>query len=132
MTPATLNFDIQRNAPFKDTIRFRGLDFTGATMAMQFRQYRAAEGDPLIDLANATAGLEGLSVAVADEDGITVSTVTIQIDKATVNATLPWPANGQKAGTDPITYHDLKITGGGLPETRWVQGIAPIREGVTV
>lgn len=131
MTPATLNFDILRNQPFVDTIRFRGLDFTGATMAMHFRQYRAATGDPLIGLANATAGLEGLSVVVTEEDGITISIVTIQIDKTTVNATLPWPANGQKANTDVTTYHDLKITGGGLPEMRWVQGIAPIREGVT-
>lgn len=131
MTPGTLNFDILRNQPFLDTIRFRGYDFTGATMAMQFRQYRAAEGSPLISLVNATAGSQGLSVVVTTEDGVTISTVTIQIDEATVDAVLPWPANGQKFNTDVTTYHDLKITGGGLTKQRWVQGIAMIREGVT-
>lgn len=132
MTPGTVPITVYRNTPFADSVRFVGLDFTGATFAMQVRLQKAAEGDPLIDLAGATAGSEGLSVIVAEEDGVDVSTVTIQIDEATIDACLPWPANGQKAGTDVELFYDLVITGGGLPKTRWIEGAFIIREGVTV
>lgn len=132
MTPGKFNFDIQRHAPFKESLRFKGYDFTGATFAMQFRKYRAAQGDPLIDLENASSGAQGLSVVVTEESGVTISTVTVQINKSTIDATEPWPANGQKAETDVELYYDLKITGGGIPETRWIEGTATIREGVTV
>ncbi|MGV8954235.1 MAG: hypothetical protein ACOH2M_24265 [Cypionkella sp.] len=131
MTPATLNFDIQRNSPFLESIRFRGLDFTAGTFAMQFRAYRGATGAALIDLENATAGTEGLSVVVTTEGGIPVSEVFFQIDKTTVQATLPWPANGQKAGTDVPIEYDLKVTGGGVDDQPMVAGTATIRERVT-
>lgn len=131
MTPKLLNFDIQRKSPFVESIRCRGLDFTDATLAMQFRQYRGAEGDPLIDLANTDADTEGLWVVVTEEDGLPVSEIFFQIDKATVLATLPWPANGQKSETDVTLRYDLKVTGGGLTDQPLVHGTATIRERVT-
>lgn len=131
MTPVTLNFDIQRKSPLTESIRFRGADLTGATLAMQFRSYRGATGDPLIDLANAAEGAEGLWVVVTEEDSIPVSEIFFRIDKATVLATLPWPANGQKAETDVALRYDLKVDGGEFDDQPIMHGIATIRERVT-
>jgi hypothetical protein len=133
MTPGTWPLTVYRNAPFVETIaEFEAIDFTGATFAMQVRDYRDAEGAALIDLAGATAGTQGISCAVTtDGDGVPTSFVTVQIDKATIDATRPWPANGQKANTDVKLFYDLKITGGGYPETRWLQGLFTIEAGVT-
>jgi hypothetical protein len=132
-TPGTLNLVAYRNVPFIKTIRFVGYDFTGDTSAkMQVRLYRGATGDPLISLEVETAGTEGLSWVVTDEDGVDVSTLTIQIDEATVDACLPWPGNGQASGTDVAVVHDIIIDGGGVPKNRWYQGSFTIREGATV
>ena len=133
MTPGTLNLTVQRWAPYVATpFIFEGLDFSAATFAMQVRQYRDAEGDPLISLVGAAAGSEGISCAVTtDGDGVDWSYLTVQIDEATIEAVLPWPANGQKANTDVSLYYDLVITGGGYPKTRWVQGSFIIQAGVT-
>lgn len=127
MTPGTLNLRIQRWAPYVETIRFVGFDFSAATLAMQFRLYRDAAGDPLIDLTNAAANAQGLSVTLTTEDGIPVSTVQIRINETTVEG-LPF---GGKAGADFQTYYDLVVTGGGLPKTRIIQGTATIEAGVT-
>lgn len=132
MTPGTLTLTVYRNVPFLDSIRFVGLDFTGGTFAMQVRLLPGTAGDPLLSLTNATAGLQGLSVAVTEESGLDVSTLTIQIDEATIDALLPASSNGQKAGTDVALFYDLIITGAGLPKTRWLEGSFIIAEGVTV
>lgn len=132
MTPGTLNITAYRNVPFLDAIRFAGLDFTGGTFAMQVRCLPGTAGDPLLSLTNQTAGTEGLSVSVTDEDGVDVSTITIQIDEATIDALLPASTNGQKAGTDVSLFYDLIITGGGIGKTRWLEGSFTIAEGVTV
>lgn len=132
MTPGTLNITVLRNVPFLDTIRFVGLDFTGATFAMQVRLRRGAAGDPLLSLTGATAGSQGLSNVLTEEDGIDVSTVTIQIDEATVDALLPATTNGLPAGSDVVLYYDLVIDGGGVGKQRWVEGTFTIHEGVTV
>lgn len=132
MTPGTLNITVLRNVPFLDTIRFVGLDFTAATFAMQVRLRRGAAGDPLLSLTGATAGSQGLSNVLTEEDGIDVSTVAIQIDEATIDALLPATSNGLPAGSDVVLYYDLVIDGGGVGKQRWVEGTFTIHEGVTV
>lgn len=135
MRPGSLDLDAYRWAPFDETIEFVAFDFTGATLAMQVRLYRDAEGDPLIGLGGAEPPEEGLSVAVATVEGVTVSTIRILIDEATIEALLPFPENGLPAGIDQppdveLAY-DIVITGGGLPKTRWLQGKFTIHAGAT-
>jgi hypothetical protein len=132
MTPGTLNITVYRNVPFLEAIRFVGLDFAGGTFALQVRLLPGTAGDPLISLTNQTAGTQGLSVAVTEEDGLDVSTLTIQIDEATIDALLPASTNGQKAGTDVNLFYDLIITATGFPKSRWLEGSFTIAEGVTV
>jgi len=132
MTPGALDIVVYRNTPFLDSIRFVGLDFTGGTFALQVRLLPGTAGSALIGLTNQTAGTQGLSVAVTTESGVSVSTLTIQIDEATIDTLLPASTNGQKAGTDVVLFYDLIITGGGVPKTRWLEGRFTIAEGVTV
>jgi hypothetical protein len=132
MTPGTLNLTAYRNVPFLEAIRFVGLDFTGGTFALQVRTLPGTAGSALIGLTNQTAGTQGLSVAVTEESSVDVSTLTIQIDEATIDALLPASTNGQKAGTDVVLYYDLIITATGLTKSRWLEGTFTIAEGVTV
>lgn len=132
MTPGTLNLTAYRNVPYLEAIRFVGFDFAGGTFALQVRLLPGTAGSALIGLTNATAGTQGLSVAVTEEGGLDVSTLTIQIDEATIDSLLPASTNGQKAGTDVALFYDIIITGGGLGKTRWLEGSFTIAEGVTV
>jgi hypothetical protein len=127
-----LDIVVYRNTPFVDDIRFVGLDFTGATFALQVRLLPGTAGSALIGLTNQAAGSQGLSVVVTTEAAVSVSTLKIQIDEATIDTLLPASSNGQKAGTDVSLFYDLIITGGGLPKTRWLEGRFIIAEGVTV
>lgn len=130
--PTTLNLRVQRNAPWLMTMAIEGYDFTGGTFAMQVRAYRGAAGSALIGLTNQTAGTQGISVAVVTTGGVPTSTLTFQIDEATIDALLPASTNGQKAGTDVELFHDIVLTGGGLGKSRWFEGAFTIHEGVTV
>lgn len=132
MTPGTLPITVYRNVPFVEPIRFVGYNFTGGTFALQVRTLPGTAGSALIGLTNQTAGTQGLSVAVTTESGISVSTLTIQIDEATIDALLPASTNGQKAGTDVLLHYDLVINGGGVGKVRWLEGTFTIAEGVTV
>ena len=129
ITPGRLDLTVQRWTPFVYQIDFEGLDFTGATMAMQARLYRDAPGSPLIDLKNAASNAEGLSVTVATVDGLKISTVKIRINKSTAAGLL---LNAGVPGADVVLVYDLHITGGGFEETRWFEGNLTIRAGVTV
>lgn len=128
ITPGKLDLTVQRWTPFVYQIDFEGLDFTGATMAMQVRLYRDAPGDPLISLANAASNAEGLSVAATTVSGVTTSTVQIRINETTAEALL---LNAGKPGDDITLVYDLHITGGGLPKSRWLEGSLIIRAGAT-
>lgn len=132
MTPGTLPLVAQRNAPFFYSIEFVGYDFSAATLAAQVRQYRGQTGTALLPLTKQTAGTQGISVTVVTTLGVPTSTLLYQIDEANIDACLPFPANGQKAGTDVELVHDLIITGGGLNKTRMLEGPFIIREGATV
>lgn len=133
MTPVTLNLTAQRWAAYVETpIAFEGRDYSEATLAMQLRQYRDATGSPLVSLTTQDAGTQGLScVVTTDGDDNPTSWITIQIDEATLEAVLPWPANGQKANTDVVLFHDLVITGGGHAKRRRAAGTFTIQPGAT-
>lgn len=136
MTPATLDLRAQRWAPYVETpFAFEGLDFSAATFALQVRRYRDAPGDPLISIAGAAVGSEGIScVVTTDEDDVPTSWLTVQIDEATLEAVDPFTVTdgvpNRKAGTDASLFYDLQITGGGYAKRRWVQGAFTIEAGV--
>lgn len=128
ITPGKLDLTVQRWTPFVYQIDFKGLDFTGATPAMQVRLYRDAPGEPLIALVDAAANAEGLSIAVATTDGVPTSTVQIRINETTAEDLL---LNAGTPGADIRLVYDLLIAGGGFPKTRWLEGEFILRAGVT-
>lgn len=126
--PLVLPLVAQRWTPFVDTSTFKGLDLTGATMAMQVRLYRDAPGSAILSLTNAISSAEGLSISVATIDGIVWSTLQIRINETTLEAIL---LNQGKAGSDVALVYDLHLTGGGLPKSRVFEGPFTIRAGAT-
>jgi len=128
ITPGRLDLAVQRWTPFVYQIDFEGLDFTGATMAMQVRLYRDAPGSPLIALANAPANAEGLSLSVATVEGVATSTIQIRINETTAESLL---LNAGTPGADVRLVYDLHLTGGGFPKSRWIEGALNIRAGAT-
>ena len=132
MTPVTVPITVQRWAPYLYApFAIRGLDMAAATFAMHVRQYRDAAGSPLISLTGQAAGTEGVSCVYATENAYSTSLITIQINEATIEAVLPFPGSGVKAGASVELVYDLQITGGGLPKTRWFQGAFTIEPGAT-
>lgn len=128
ITPGRLDLTVQRWTPFVYQIDFEGLDFTGATMAMQVRLYRDAPGGALLSLSNAASNAEGLSVTTMAVEGLTTSTVQIRINETTAEALL---LNAGKPGDDIRVVYDIHITGGGFAKTRWIEGDLIIRAGAT-
>lgn len=128
ITPGKLDLVVQRWTPFVYTIYFEGYDFTGATFAAHFRLHRDAPGAPVVALANAAAGVQGISVTVSTTGDIPTSAVTLQIDEATAESIL---LNASGAGKDIALVWDLHITATGLPKARWLEGAATIRAGAT-
>lgn len=115
---------------------FVGYNFTGATFSAQVRE--RPEGQVLINLAGAAANAEGVSVsynaaamqydANGNEIGpAPVSSVQIRINETTIEGIV---ASFGATKDIPLVW-DLHITGGGLPKTRWIEGPAIIRAGVT-
>lgn len=122
--PGQLAIPLYRNQTNVIEIAFE-TDLTGATFEFTLRRTKAAGGAALLSLGNATAGSEGLSVAVVA--GVpTLSTLAIQIDEATLDAIEPAASNGLPTGADVSLRYDLHING-----TRHLEGVATISEGVT-
>ena len=117
-----------RNAPFVQPITVANYDFSAATFAAQVRAYKDAPGAALITLGNALAGSQGISCSYVAP----TSTIILEIDEATIDALLPYPANGVKQGADVELYWDFIVTGGGLIKSRLLQGTFTIEPGVTV
>lgn len=131
IVPGIANLRVNRWTPNIITIDLVGYDLTGGTFAAHVRQYRDATGSPIVALANASAGSQGISVSVVTTGGIPTSTLTLQYDEATIEGVLAYPGSGVKAGSDVTVYYDLHVTGGGLPKTRLVEGTFTIAAGVT-
>lgn len=129
MKPVIVNLRAYREAPFVEAaFAVKGMDLSAASFVFQARAQRGVGGTPPIDLATASAGSEGVSCEVITVDGVIWSVLTVQIDKATINATLPYPDNGLKAGTDVVLDYDLKVDDWPLPETRLFEGTLTIHE----
>lgn len=128
MTPGKLDLVAQRWTPFVTLIAFEGLDFTGATFAMDWRLYRDAPFAQL-SLGNATSNAQGISCTVTfDDDDVPTSFVQIRVNETTLESLL---LSAGVPGSDVVLQQDLHITGGGLPKTRWIEGKATIRAGAT-
>ena len=117
-----------KRTPFVEAIAFQGLDFTGAAFLMHFRNQPGDTGTPVISLANATAGTQGLSVAVATSGGVPTSTLTIRIDEATMEA-LPFASPTSEY---LILHYDLHITPSGGTKRVWLRGLFYVDPGVTI
>lgn len=138
----TINLEADKRVPFIDvdgaTIVFVGEDFSGGTYAMHIRNNPGDTGTPIISLAGATAGTQGISVTYdeeyvyVDETGAEqtgpASLVLIQIDEATLEVlSLGTPID------KPVTlFYDLHITPSGAPKRVVAEGHFVINPGVTI
>lgn len=129
--PGVRDLTAYRWTPFLNVTEVRGENLTGATFKLQVRLYRDAPGDALINLHNASAGSEGISVSFATVDGLPVSTITVQIDETTIEALLPFPTGGQAPDGVLELRYDLHITPSGGTKARWLEGKFTIAPGVT-
>lgn len=127
MLAGQLKVVVNRWQPNKVVVDFVGYDFTGATFKSQVRAYRDAPDPALITLENATAGSQGVSVAVVTTDGIPTSTVTLQYDEATIEG-LPFT---NPKGTDLELAWDLTIDPTSGDKLRWLEGPFIVHGGST-
>ncbi|HQS96678.1 MAG: hypothetical protein B7Y36_18730 [Novosphingobium sp. 28-62-57] len=121
------NLTLYRWQPNVVSFAFVGLDFTGAAFKSQIRAFRDAEDPAMVTLENATAGTQGISVAVVTTEGVPTSTVTLQYDEATVEG-IAFP---NPKGTDPEYSWDLVIDPTDDLKRRWLEGPVTIRAGAT-
>lgn len=128
ITPVTHNLVAYRWQPFIYTIGIQGYDFTLATFAMDWRVTRDVAGSPLVALRNAAPEEQGISCTSDTIDDVLWSFVRLHVPKATLNDLL---LGASGAGRDVVAYQDLHITGGGLPESRFIQGTVTIQAGST-
>lgn len=139
---ANITLEADKRVPFVEadgaTIVFVGEDWTGAAFAMHIRNNPGDTGTPVVSLAGATAGTQGLSVAYdaayiyVDETGEEItapaSLLLIQIDEATLEAlSLGTPAN------EALTLHyDIHVTPSGGVKRVVAEGKFIINPGVTI
>lgn len=137
----TINLEADKRVPFIDedgaTIVFVGENFAGGTYLMHIRNNPGDTGSPILSLAGASAGTQGISVTYddeyvyVDETGVEqtgpASLVLVQIDEATIEGlSLGTPAD------KPVTLHyDLHITPSGAPKRVVSRGKFIIDPGVT-
>jgi hypothetical protein len=130
--PGRLDLHANRNVPYlKTAVTFRGPDFTGATFRVQVRLLPQSSGAPLIDLSSASVSGDRLLIAASVIDGLIVTDVRFFIDRASIDAILPWPANGLEPDTPVKLYWDMTISGPTVNLSRWLEGNFFIHEGVT-
>ena len=141
MRPATHIWRAPRNAIFVRTIRVPFLDLRNQQQLMQLRLQPDAPGDPQLSLMPAAAGVQGLSVAY--EPAVTglvgdairtfaVSTITIQIDRATIQKLLPFESNGTEPGQEVTLAFDHLIALPGAPLLPLISGSFIIEPGVSI
>lgn len=131
-TPGQKDLTVYRNQPNIISFDVPDLDWSAAVFAMQVRVTRGLMGTAPLDLAIATAGTQGISRTVATVDGITTTTVTIQIDEDALDDVAPYPANGLEPNTPVQLRYDITVTPSGTPKFRLLEGAFIIIEGVTL
>lgn len=147
--PGRLPLHGDRWTPFVRTLQFEGVDFTGATFAMQVRD-RKDGGELRADLATvATASAQGVRIiyggtdtvanhiaagrieeapeGMAGTDSLTLSLVGVRINETTMEAMTP----ATEIGDDAEAYWDLHITPSGGLKDLYLYGPFYIRAGVT-
>jgi hypothetical protein len=131
------------------TFTFVGKDFTGATYLSHIRLTKDASGAPLVTLADAAAGAEGLRLigvftsTVANHiaagrldvvppgyeltDTVTLSQVGFRVNETSMEG-LPFPA---ERGNDNTLQWDLHITPTGGIKDKYLGGDFVVRAGAT-
>lgn len=134
---AELNISAFKRTPFVDDIADAVNDYTGATFSMHIRNRAGDTGTPLVTLANASAGSQGISVTydpdyTYEEHGVIVesgaSLVLIQIDEASLEAL----ALSNPADSPLVLHYDIHVTPSGEPKRVAYYGQFIIMPGVTV
>lgn len=112
-----------------------GVDWSDATFKLQIRAEPGDSGDPIVELANASAGAEGISAqyvtaySVPDSDEVVAATIIRpQIDEATLEA-LALAADTAKLMQ---MHYDIHATVTGIGKFVMVAGIFSIAPGVTI
>lgn len=122
-----------RWTPFGCTLRFTGLDLTGAQFLMQVREFPDQTGIPLISLGTVLLSTaQGIRLISVDDSGpVPVSLVGIHISETTIEGVLPPGTSAQPIGSDIRLYWDMHITRPAGLKQRYLEGPFIIRAGVT-
>jgi hypothetical protein len=148
-SPGRLPLDGDRWTPFVRTLQFEGIDFTGATFAMQVRDRKdggalradletvdsgSSEGVRLIYGGTATVDehieadrIDEIPQGMSGDDDLTLSLVGIRINESTMEAMTP----ATEIGADATAYWDLHVTPSGGLKDLYLFGPFTIRAGVT-
>ncbi len=139
----TVNLTADKRVPFVDedgaTWVFVGEDWADATFAMHVRALPGDTGTPLISLANASAGSQGISATydgayvyvdpeTKSEETAIATLVLCQIDEATLEAL----SLGTPSDKPLVLYYDLHITPSSGVKRVAVSGTFTINPGVTI
>jgi hypothetical protein len=133
--PAKLDLTAFKRVPFVDDVAILGPNYTGAAFAMHIRNNNGDTGTPLVSLAGATAGTQGISVTynaafVYNAAGAVApaSLILIQIDETTLEAL----ALNNPANTPLVLYYDLHVTPTGGVKRVELHGSFTIQPGATI
>jgi hypothetical protein len=134
---ARFNIPIDKRTPFKDDFIFVGQNWTGAAFLMHLRNLSGDTGMPIVALASAAAGVQGVSAVynpaysyvldgVATTEPATI--ITIQIDELTLEA-IPLATPADK---DLTLSYDLHVTPTGGLKERELFGNIILTPGTTI
>jgi hypothetical protein len=124
-----------KRVPFVDDVAILGPNYTGAAFSMHIRNRNGDTGTPIVSLANAAVGVQGISVTYIaayayNEAGAVApaSLILIQIDEATLEAlALNNPSN------EPVVLnYDLHVTPVGGVKRVELLGTFTINPGATI
>jgi hypothetical protein len=140
---AIVTLTAYKRVPFVDedgaTWVFFGEEWDDATFAMHIRAHRGDTGTPVVSLANATAGSQGISatydpayvyVDPQTKEDVTgpATLVLVQIDEATLEAL----SLGTPYDKAIELYYDLHVTPSGMVKRIPVEGAFIVKPGVTI
>ena len=133
--PPTINIVAPKRVPFDDTIPMMGLDYSGATPAMEIRPEPGDSGTALVSLGASTSGSQGIVVTwdagYPDPDGIMddgASIVRIIINETTLEGL----AYGADPADDVVLHYDLHLTPSGGKKFVYCSGTFTVSPGVTL
>ena len=147
MQPIVNNVSALRHVPWggasgDQDIVIMGLNWSASTLSLQVRPTPGDTSTPLVSLANAAAGSEGISVTydagyIYPANGphtaligtvVGATTIRPQINQATLEA-IPLPSDP----TQPLGLsYDIHITPPGLPKMQLAYGSFTLFPGVTI